>query len=227
MDIINARSRQALAAANRGHEGGLSRQVKALRKTLRDLVVQLEACIDYPEDDIEEVTYDRTVSTLEEGKKAVETLVRRGTAGRILREGLRTAIVGRPNVGKSSLLNSLLQADRAIVSNIPGTTRDIIEEQMTIGGIPLVLTDTAGLRDTSDLVEKIGVERSRAALEDAQLALVVLDGSQPLDPEDRQLLESLRDRKKLILVNKADLPLALDVEGLRKTYGEKMCWSFP
>ncbi|MDD6287710.1 tRNA uridine-5-carboxymethylaminomethyl(34) synthesis GTPase MnmE [Acidaminococcus fermentans] len=221
MDIINARSRQALAAANRGHEGGLSRQVKALRKTLRDLVVQLEACIDYPEDDIEEVTYDRTVSTLEEGKKAVETLVRRGTAGRILREGLRTAIVGRPNVGKSSLLNSLLQADRAIVSNIPGTTRDIIEEQMTIGGIPLVLTDTAGLRDTSDLVEKIGVERSRAALEDAQLALVVLDGSQPLDPEDRQLLESLRDRKKLILVNKADLPLALDVEGLRKTYGEK------
>ena len=217
MDIINARSRQALAAANRGHEGGLSRQVKALRKTLRDLVVQLEACIDYPEDDIEEVTYDRTVSTLEEGKKAVETLVRRGTAGRILREGLRTAIVGRPNVGKSSLLNSLLQADRAIVSNIPGTTRDIIEEQMTIGGIPLVLTDTAGLRDTSDLVEKIGVERSRAALEDAQLALVVLDGSQPLDPEDRQLLESLRDRKKLILVNKADLPLALDVEGLRNT----------
>lgn len=98
-------------------------------------------------------------------------------------------------MGKSSLLNSLLQADRAIVSNIPGTTRDIIEEQMTIGGIPLVLTDTAGLRDTSDLVEKIGVERSRAALEDAQLALVVLDGSQPLDPEDRQLLESLRDRK--------------------------------
>ena len=130
--------------------------------------------------------------------------------------------MGRPNVGKSSLLNSLLQADRAIVSNIPGTTRDIIEEQMTIGGIPLVLTDTAGLRDTSDLVEKIGVERSRAALEDAQLALVVLDGSQPLDPEDRQLLDSLRDRKKLILVNKADLPLALDVEASGKPVGTGM-----
>ena len=218
MDIINARSRQALAAANRGHEGGLSRQVKALRKTLRDLVVQLEACIDYPEDDIE-VTYDRTVSTLEEGKKAVETLVRRGTAGRILREGLRTAIVGRPNVGKSSLLNSLLQADRAIVSNIPGTTRDIIEEQMTIGGIPLVLTDTAGLRDTDDLVEKIGVERSLAALEDAQLALVVLDGSQSLSGEDQELLRSLKERKKLILVNKSDLPQVLDTEGLRREYG--------
>ena len=178
-----------------------------------------EAEIDYPEEDIEEVTYDRAAEVLAEGQAAVARLVRQGSAGRILREGLRTAIVGRPNVGKSSLLNSLLQADRAIVSNIPGTTRDIIEEQMTIGGIPLVLTDTAGLRDTEDLVEKIGVERSRAALEDAQLALVVLDGSQPLSGEDRELLRSLKDRKKLILVNKSDLPQMLDTEGLQREYG--------
>ncbi|WP_281697167.1 tRNA uridine-5-carboxymethylaminomethyl(34) synthesis GTPase MnmE [Acidaminococcus massiliensis] len=219
MDIINAKSRQALVAANRGHEGGLSRKVGELRKKLRDLVVQLEAAIDYPEEDIEEVTYDRAAEVLAEGQAAVARLVRQGSAGRILREGLRTAIVGRPNVGKSSLLNSLLQADRAIVSNIPGTTRDIIEEQMTIGGIPLVLTDTAGLRDTEDLVEKIGVERSRAALEDAQLALVVLDGSQPLSGEDRELLRSLKDRKKLILVNKSDLPQMLDTEGLQREYG--------
>lgn len=219
MDIINAKSRQALVAANRGHEGGLSRKVRELRKELRDLVVQLEAAIDYPEEDIEEVTYDRAAEVLAEAQGAVARLVRQGSAGRILREGLRTAIVGRPNVGKSSLLNSLLQADRAIVSNIPGTTRDIIEEQMTIGGIPLVLTDTAGLRDTEDLVEKIGVERSRAALEDAQLALVVLDGSQPLSGEDRELLRSLTDRKKLILVNKSDLPQVLDTEGLRREYG--------
>lgn len=219
MDIINAKSRQALVAANRGHEGGLSRKVRELRKELRDLVVQLEAAIDYPEEDIEEVTYDRAAEVLAEAQGAVARLVRQGSAGRILREGLRTAIVGRPNVGKSSLLNSLLQADRAIVSNIPGTTRDIIEEQMTIGGIPLVLTDTAGLRDTEDLVEKIGVERSRAALEDAQLALVVLDGSQPLSGEDRELLRSLTDRKKLILVNKSDLPQVLDTEELRREYG--------
>ena len=219
MDIINAKSRQALVAANRGHEGGLSRKVRELRKKLRDLVVQLEAAIDYPEEDIEEVTYDRAAEVLAEGQAAVARLVRQGSAGRILREGLRTAIVGRPNVGKSSLLNSLLQADRAIVSNIPGTTRDIIEEQMTIGGIPLVLTDTAGLRDTEDLVEKIGVERSRAALEDAQLALVVLDGSQPLSGEDRELLRSLKDRKKLILVNKSDLPQMLDTEGIQREYG--------
>lgn len=219
MDIINAKSRQALVAANRGHEGGLSRKVRELRKELRDLVVQLEAAIDYPEEDIEEVTYDRAAEVLAEAQGAVARLVRQDSAGRILREGLRTAIVGRPNVGKSSLLNSLLQADRAIVSNIPGTTRDIIEEQMTIGGIPLVLTDTAGLRDTEDLVEKIGVERSRAALEDAQLALVVLDGSQPLSGEDRELLRSLKDRKKLILVNKSDLPQVLDTEELRREYG--------
>lgn len=219
MDIINAKSRQALVAANRGHEGGLSRKVRELRKKLRDLVVQLEAAIDYPEEDIEEVTYDRAAEVLAEGQAAVARLVRQGSAGRILREGLRTAIVGRPNVGKSSLLNRLLQVDRAIVSNIPGTTRDIIEEQMTIGGIPLVLTDTAGLRDTEDLVEKIGVERSRAALEDAQLALVVLDGSQPLSGEDRELLRSLKDRKKLILVNKSDLPQMLDTEGLQREYG--------
>lgn len=221
MDIINARSKRALVAANRGHEGGLSRKVKDLRKKLRDLVVQLEAVIDYPEEDIEDVTYDRAIQVLTEGRDAVERLVRQGSTGRILREGLRTTIVGRPNVGKSSLLNSLLQADRAIVSNIPGTTRDVIEEQMTISGIPLVLTDTAGLRDTEDYVEKIGVERSRAALEDAQLALVVLDGSRPLGEEDRALLESLKNRPKLVLVNKADLPLAVDTKALEDACGKK------
>ncbi len=220
MDIINAKSRRALIAANRGHEGALSKKVRELRKSLRDLVVQLEAVIDYPEEDIEDVTYDTAISVLTTGRDAVERLLQQGIAGRILREGLRTAIVGRPNVGKSSLLNNLLQADRAIVSNIPGTTRDIIEEQMTIGGIPLVLTDTAGLRDTQDTVEKIGVERSRAVLEDAQLAMVVLDGSQPLTQEDRELLDSLEGRPKLILVNKADLPVAMDVQALQQTYGQ-------
>jgi len=221
MDIINAKSRRALIAANRGHEGALSKRVKELRKKLRDLVVQLEAVIDYPEEDIEDVTYDTAISVLTAGRDAVAKLLQQGIAGRILREGLRTAIVGRPNVGKSSLLNSLLKADRAIVSNIPGTTRDIIEEQMTIGGIPLVLTDTAGLRDTQDTVEKIGVERSRAVLEDAQLALVVLDGSHALAREDQELLDGLDGRPRLILVNKADLPLSMDVAALQAAYGRE------
>lgn len=219
MDIINAKSRSALIAANRGHRGALSRKVKALRKKLRDLVVQLEAVIDYPEEDIEDVTYGQAEKVLTEGRDAVQQLLQNGSAGRILREGLRIAIVGRPNVGKSSLLNSLLQTDRAIVSNIPGTTRDIIEEQMTLGGIPLVLVDTAGLRDTDDTVEKIGVERSKAALEDAQLALVVLDGSRELTREDKDLLAAVADRPHLILLNKADLPQKVDAAALKKQYG--------
>ena len=148
--------------------------------------------IDYPEEDIEDVTYEKAQEVLAKGRAAVDQLRQKGSAGRILRE--EPSCCGRPNVGKSSLLNQLLQTDRAIVSSIPGTTRDIIEEQMTIAGIPLVLTDTAGLRDTEDYVEKIGVERSRAVLEDAQLALVVLDGSQNLTEEDESLLESLNGR---------------------------------
>ena len=221
MDIINAKSRRALLAANRGHEGGLSKKVKAIREELRGLIAQQEAVIDYPEEDIEDVTYEKAQEVLAKGRAAVDQLLQKGSAGRILREGLRTAIVGRPNVGKSSLLNQLLQTDRAIVSSIPGTTRDIIEEQMTIAGIPLVLTDTAGLRDTEDYVEKIGVERSRAVLEDAQLALVVLDGSQKLTEEDESLLESLNGRQKLILVNKADLPMEVDLNALKRKYGDE------
>ncbi len=219
MDIINAKSHSALLAANRGHQGALSRKVKDLRKRLRDLVVQLEAVIDYPEEDLEDVTYGQAEHILQESQSALMQLLQNGTAGRVLREGLRIAIVGRPNVGKSSLLNSLLQTDRAIVSNIPGTTRDIIEEQMTLGGIPLVLVDTAGLRETEDTVEKIGVERSKAALEEAQLALVVLDGSQVLSPEDKELLTAVAQRPHLVLLNKADLPLQVTPEQLQQQYG--------
>lgn len=219
MDIINAKSRSALLAANRGHRGALSRKVKDLRKRLRDLVVQLEAVIDYPEEDLEDVTYSEAEHILQESYDALTQLLQNGTAGRILREGLRIAIVGRPNVGKSSLLNSLLQTDRAIVSNIPGTTRDIIEEQMTLGGIPLVLVDTAGLRETEDTVEKIGVERSKAALEEAQLALVVLDGSQELSQEDKELLTLVAQRPHLVLLNKADLLQKVDPEQLQQQYG--------
>jgi tRNA modification GTPase len=220
MDIINAKSRRALAAANRGHKGALSGKIREIRKKLRDLVVHLEAVIDYPEEDIEDVTYDETLQVLIRCREEVGKLLSQGATGRILREGLRTAIVGRPNVGKSSLLNRLLQADRAIVSSIPGTTRDIIEEQMTIDGIPLVLTDTAGLRDTEDYVEQIGVEKSREILEDAELALVVLDGSEPLTDEDRQLLETVRKRPHLVLINKSDLAGVLDIEVVKELAGE-------
>ena len=224
MDIITAKSRRALMAANRGHRGALSRKIRTIRTSLRQLIVHLEAVIDYPEDDIEEVTYDHAAAVLRQCCDDLEALVREGATGRILREGLRIAIVGRPNVGKSSLLNRLLQADRAIVSSIPGTTRDVIEEQMTLDGIPLVLTDTAGLRKTDDYVEQIGVERSRTILENAELALVLVDGSRPLTEEDRALLNGVRERPHLILVNKADLPAVVDVAALQEEYGKSCCF---
>lgn len=209
MDLIKAKSATAAGMALRAQRGELGAKLRKLRTGLLDLIVQLEAKIDYPEDDIEDVTYDETAAVLQESLTGVQRLLATGHTGRILREGLRTAIVGRPNVGKSSLLNALLHEERAIVSEYAGTTRDVIEEQLLLGGVPLVLIDTAGIRQTEDFVEKIGVERSRAALAEAQLILCVLDGSMPLQPEDEALLQSLPDKPVAILVNKADLPLQL------------------
>lgn len=224
MDLIQARSQAALQAALRAQRGDLGVRIRALRTALLDLVVQLEAKIDYPEDDIEEVTYEEAGRVLQPVMAGVKELFATGHTGRILREGLRTAIVGRPNVGKSSLLNALLREERAIVSEYAGTTRDVIEEQVLLGGVPVVLTDTAGIHQTDDYVEKIGVERSRAALAEAQLVLCVLDGSESLQPEDETLLAALQDKKAVIIVNKADLPLRLDLAALDQ-YGKVLCVS--
>ena len=219
MDIINARSAQALSVAVRTQKGQLSQQVSKIRQGLKDLIVHLEATIDYPEDDIEDVTYEETEQGINKAIEAITDLLAHAHTGRIMREGLRTAIVGKPNVGKSSLLNCLLKSDRAIVSSVPGTTRDVIEEQMLIEGVPLLLADTAGLRDTDDYVEKIGVQKSREILADAELAIVVLDGSGPLDKADRELLDLVKDRERVIIINKGDLPPKLDKAPLAAEFG--------
>ena len=143
---------------------------------------------------------------------ALADLLQRSEEGRIIKDGLRTAIVGRPNAGKSSLLNALLQEDRAIVTDIPGTTRDTIEESIKIGGVPLVLMDTAGLRETDNRVEQIGIERARASMEKADFILAVIDGSQPLTPDDRNLLSSLKGRNAIVILNKYDLPQETEIE---------------
>ena len=205
MDIIKSRSDAALKVAVRQQEGQLSKQVCGLRRELLDVIVNLEAVIDYPEDDIEEITFGNVLTEVNKTVGGVKKLLENAHTGKILREGLKVAIIGKPNVGKSSFLNFLLKEDRAIVSEFAGTTRDVIEEQFLLGGVPLVLADTAGIRDTEDYVERIGVEKSRRILSEAELAIVVLDGSQPLADEDREILELVKGRRYVIIINKSDL----------------------
>ena len=221
MDIINARSNEALKLAIRQQKGQLSTEIKQIRDALKDVVVHLEAVIDYPEEDIEDVTFDEVKNCIITGLASVNNLLSRAHTGKIMREGLLTAIVGRPNVGKSSLLNCLLREERAIVSEIPGTTRDIIQEQMLIEGIPLVLADTAGIRKTDDFVESIGVEKTKEILAASELAVVVLDGSEPLRIEDKEILSSIEGREHVIIVNKVDLPCLLDLEALKAKFGPR------
>jgi len=219
MDIINARSEEALKLAIRQQKGQLSEEIRHIRGELKDVIVHLEAVIDYPEEDIEDVTFDEVKNCIITGLTAVKRLLSKAHTGKIMREGLLTAIVGRPNVGKSSLLNCLLREERAIVSAMPGTTRDVIQEQMLIEGIPLVLTDTAGIRKTDDFVESIGVEKTKEILAEAELAVVVLDGSEPLRIEDNELLSSIEAKEHVIIVNKGDLPCLIDSTALEAKFG--------
>ena len=219
MDIIKARSEVSLKLALRQQQGQLSKEIGLLRRRLLDIIVNLEAVIDYPEEDIEEVTFLNVKNTIYDVQSEISLLLNNAHTGKIMREGMKTVIIGRPNVGKSSLLNSLLREERAIVSEIPGTTRDVIEEQLLIDGIPLVLTDTAGIRDTDDYVEKIGVAKTKKILEDAELAVVVLDGSESLHAEDRDILEAVREKPYVIIVNKSDLTQAIDLAALKADFG--------
>lgn len=220
MDIIEARGSAALSQAESHLSGALSRFVKMSRDELTDLITKLEVTIDYPEEDLEDLTNEQIGEGLDGIEKSLSSLLKRSEEGRIIKDGLRTAIVGRPNAGKSSLLNALLQEDRAIVTDIPGTTRDTIEESIKIGGVPLVLMDTAGLRETDNQVEKIGIERAKRSMEQADLVLAVIDGSHPLEKEDKELLSSLKGRKSMVILNKYDLPQEVDEEEIKALAGD-------
>jgi tRNA modification GTPase len=211
IDLIRAKSDRAFKIALKQVEGSLSQKIKQLRHQLVGLMAHIEVNIDYPEHDIENLTnlYIQDKSSL--AIEQVDLLLKAANQGKIIREGIVTAIIGRPNVGKSSLLNALAQENKAIVTEIPGTTRDVIEEYVTINGVPLKLLDTAGIRETSDIVEKIGVERSKAALTDADLILLMLNAGEPLQPDDIDLIAQLKDRKTIIVVNKTDLPLHIEL----------------
>lgn len=221
MDIIKSRSEASLKLAVRQQNGQLAKALRSLRTDLVDIIVNLEAVIDYPEEDIEDVTFGKVQESISTSCEKIENLLVHAHTGKILREGLRTAIVGRPNVGKSSLLNALLKEDRAIVSEYAGTTRDVIEEQLLLDGVPLVLADTAGIRQTDDFVEAIGVERSKQHLQDAELVICVVDGSVPLTPEDEDILEAAQAKPFVIIVNKSDKDINDNFLALQERFGKE------
>ncbi len=220
IDIINAKTDKSHELAQSQLEGSLSKKIKNLREMLTAVLAQVEVAIDYPEEDIEFITYKELIEKTEAIQREVVQMYKTADTGKILREGLQTAILGKPNVGKSSLMNSILGENRAIVTDIPGTTRDIIEEFVNIKGIALKIVDTAGIRDTDDVVEKIGVEKSRKHLKSSDLTLVVLDNSREIDQEDIDILESVDRSKTLVILNKIDLESKLDLDIVKKYVDE-------
>lgn len=212
IDLIRAKTDQAMNVALGQLEGRLSKKINELRQALIETLAHVEVNIDYPEYDAEEMTNELLLEKATFVKKEIEKLLETAKQGKILREGLSTVIMGRPNVGKSSLLNSLLQENKAIVTDIAGTTRDVIEEYVNVRGVPLKLIDTAGIRETDDTVEKIGVERSRQVLKEAQLVLFVLNNNEPLTDDDRELFSLIENKDAIILVNKTDLPRKIDLQ---------------
>lgn len=221
MDLIDAKTDEARKAALNQLDGNLSASIRKMRQKIVDVLANVEVNIDYPEyDGAEVVTSKLMLDKSQEIKQEIEQLLATAQQGKVLRDGLNTAIVGRPNVGKSSLLNRLLHEEKAIVTDVPGTTRDVLDEYVNVAGVPLHLIDTAGIRETDDKVEKIGVDRSRAAITKADLVLLVLNSSEPLTDEDRQLLDLTRDSKRVILLNKTDLPMKLEIDKIKAEYGD-------
>jgi tRNA modification GTPase len=213
MDLIHAKSEQALKIANLGVQKETSKLIRNLRSKLLTIIAQIEVNIDYPEYDdaivmSKEIIKPKTIDLIQD----INDLLKESQKNQMIREGVKTVIIGKPNVGKSSLLNALLNEEKAIVTEVAGTTRDTIEAYININGITLNLIDTAGIRETEDIVEKIGVNRSIKALQDAVLVLLVLDQSKALTKEDKELLELTKDKKRLIIANKSDLPKALWME---------------
>jgi len=215
LEVIKARTQASLRVAAAHLSGGLGQRLGELGAALLNVLARLEAALDFPEE-AAELSPKVIKEALAGPQQDLEHLLATYRQGRLVREGVKVVLAGRPNVGKSSLLNRLLDADRAIVTDIPGTTRDVIDETINLGGLALCLSDTAGLREARDLVEELGVARSRERLAQADLILYLVDGSEPLSPEDAQVLGELADRPALIVVNKMDLPQALQVEDIRR-----------
>ncbi|MFP7298417.1 tRNA uridine-5-carboxymethylaminomethyl(34) synthesis GTPase MnmE [Neobacillus niacini] len=221
MDLIRAKTDRAMNVALGQMEGRLSKLIKGLRQEILEILAHVEVNIDYPEyDDVEEMTHKMLLEKARYVREELKKLLQTSQQGKILREGLSTVIVGRPNVGKSSLLNSLVQENKAIVTDIPGTTRDVIEEYVNVRGVPLRLLDTAGIRETEDIVERIGVEKSRQVLKEADLILLVLNYADKFTKEDENLFEAVKGMDVIVIVNKTDLIQQIDMERVRELASE-------
>ena len=212
IDVIKAKSDRSFDVAISQLEGSLSKRIEKIRQALLDLLVEVTVNIDYPDEDIEIMTYDKARDCLCNIRNMIGELLATSGSGRMIREGIRIAIVGKPNVGKSSLMNCLLRESRAIVTEIPGTTRDTIEEAVSIRNLPVYLIDTAGIRDTDDTVEKIGIEKTKEAFNNADYIILVVDGSRPLTSEDEEIISYVRGRRALVLLNKRDLGAEVTVD---------------
>lgn len=205
IDLINAKSSSEAQESANQLEGYLSKKINEIREILLDLMVNIEANIDYPEYDVEEVSYKNAEEILSNVKIKLEELAKTFENGKIIKEGIKMAIIGSPNAGKSSLLNRILREDRAIVTDIEGTTRDLIEEQIVIEGIPFKIVDTAGIRETDNKIEQIGIEKSKKAAEESDVVIAVFDNSKSLEEQDKKILEIIKNKKAIIILNKIDL----------------------
>lgn len=205
IDIIRSKTGESFEVSMDQLEGSLSKEVSRMREKLLEMIAHVEVSIDFPDEDVEELTYENLKEDAVELESNIDKLLSTANRGKILRDGISTVILGKPNVGKSSLLNAILKENRAIVTDIPGTTRDIIEEFVNIDGIPLKIIDTAGIRDTEDTVEKIGVDRAKDSIEKSDLIIGVFDVSEEFTEEDRNIIELLKDKKSIVLLNKIDI----------------------
>lgn len=215
MDVIGAKTERSLKMATGHLAGHFSAGIQAMRHDILGMIAHLEAAIDFPEDEVDDVVIDEVEKKVVATRNKIRKLLNTAHTGRILRDGLMTAIIGKPNVGKSSLLNALLREERAIVTDIPGTTRDSIEEYANVGGVPLRIIDTAGIRATDDIVEQIGVDRARAYVSEASLVLALFDASRELSAEDEEILRLIQGKEALVLLNKADLSPLLTAKCLQ------------
>lgn len=205
IELINSKTEMEAKESINQLEGSLSKKIKEIEKKMLDITVNIEVTIDYPEYDVEEVTNNEALKSLKDIHILLKNLENSFNKGKIIKDGIKTVIIGKPNAGKSSLLNTMLKEDRAIVSDIAGTTRDTIEEYLNIDGIPLKLIDTAGIRDTDNTIEKIGVEKSKKLVNDADLVIAIFDISTNFDGDDRKIMSLIKDKKAIILLNKVDI----------------------